>query len=77
MTYEEKHTVLVAYLKMKVEAQDWLAVANAACDLQRMKETQAMSASEYICKTRAASDTQGMSLDEYIQRTRAVRGANQ
>jgi len=34
MSYEEQRTVLIGYLKMKVEAADWHAVWDAAMDLR-------------------------------------------
>ena len=37
MTLSEKRDRLIAYLQMKVEAQDWHAVADAACDLRELE----------------------------------------
>lgn len=34
MTYEEHHAALVTYLRVKVEAQDWHGVSDAANDLR-------------------------------------------
>ncbi len=32
--YERDREVLIAYLKVKIDAQDWHGVADAACDLR-------------------------------------------
>lgn len=37
MSYEEQRRILVEYLKMKVEQQDWHGVADAAMDLRELE----------------------------------------
>lgn len=37
MTYEERRTVLIAYLKMKTFQCDWHGVSDAANDLREME----------------------------------------
>ena len=37
MTYKEQRTALLVYLHMKVETEDWHAVADAAMDLREME----------------------------------------
>lgn len=36
MTYQERRRILIEYLKMKTECEDWHGVADAACDLREM-----------------------------------------
>lgn len=36
MTYKERREALVAYLRMKVEEEDWHGVADAAMDLREL-----------------------------------------
>ena len=45
MTYEEHHATLVAYLKAKVDIQDWHGVSDAANDL-RVLEAQTLRNSD-------------------------------
>lgn len=37
MSPQERHAILLAYLKMKVEERDWHGVADAANDLREME----------------------------------------
>jgi len=34
MTFDDQRSILIAYLRMKVEQSDWHGVADAACDLR-------------------------------------------
>lgn len=36
MTHEEKRRILIEYLRMKAESEDWHGVADAACDLREL-----------------------------------------
>lgn len=40
MTYEEHRSVLIAYLKAKIEISDWHGVSDAANDLRELEATQ-------------------------------------
>lgn len=37
MTLDEKRSTLIAYLRLKVEEEDWHGVADAACDLREVE----------------------------------------
>lgn len=36
MNYQERYNILVSYLKLKVEQEDWHGVSDAANDLREM-----------------------------------------
>lgn len=37
MTYEEKIEIMLAYLKLKIENEDWHGVADAAMDIRDLE----------------------------------------
>lgn len=49
MSLQEQHTILVAYLRAKMEAADWHGVRDAAVDIELL---------EVRMKARTAMDTQ-------------------
>lgn len=55
MNYDRRHAALVEYLRTSVDAGDWHAVADAACDL-RVLEAQKPQKSDPFWRTNEMPD---------------------